>query len=128
MQVASTITQTSIAAPRVLKSKVQIASLDEKLVYFDQLRSDLRTQIHFSNVQGVRNTQEALRTLGFFTSKSTGRVGPATLQALNNFEKSAKLPLSRTGLTETTQTALINALIARGIDSVGLVTSPKKAL
>jgi hypothetical protein len=121
-------TKVGIAVSQTPKRTVQIASLDEKMAYFDRLRSDLKGQIHLSDVQGIRNTQEALRVLGFFTGKSTGRVGPATLRALKSFEKSAKVPSSRIEFTETTQIALINALIAQGIDSTAALTGSKKAL
>jgi 3D (Asp-Asp-Asp) domain-containing protein len=125
---SSVTSKVNITAPQVVKSTVQIASLDDKIVYFDRLRSDLRWDIHLSSVTGVRNTQESLRKLGFFTGKSTGRIGPATLKALRDFEKSVGIEGSRTVFTESTQTALINALIARGIDSVAALSTSKEVL
>ena len=66
----------------------KIASLEEKLEVFGKLRASLGSEFGSESVIQIRNTQNALRTLGYIKAPSTGTFGPSTRSAIRAFEES----------------------------------------
>ncbi len=102
---------------------IRLDTIDQKLTEFSQIQDDLAPHIGTDSVEQTRNLQAALITLGFLKTKITGKVGPSTLKALGEFEKSSGIsPVNNTrALTESTKKALLTTLIARGYTTIDVI-------
>ena len=114
--VAKSSTQmASTPSPQILK----VASLEEKLEAFTKIRTSLESGLGTESVIQIRNTQNALRILGYIKAPSTGTFGPSTRTAIRAFEESRGVMFrTKVLMSDETRQELATVLLARGIESI----------